>query len=490
MESRWSQEARQFLVALAQAKSREAPPPLQGCVKAAWLHRWSCLLACTAARSFALSLVDGLAPGVSGPTPCATCERIFCFVGLTVTSLHSSSTPKKKKTFHGSAATMRQLLLSLFQNWTFATLASLPSVSQVGDPQPPLAPAPPAPCPTTAFQLLRTSPVPRLSGAHLTHLSAHLSTRGSSNQGSSHGTRCCLPTSFTPGAHCTFTPEPFRLKPTTSLRRFGGRFCVSWPAGKQRERERSRIRGSISRETRLPRPSLACQSSIGHFCCSAGFQTEESRRSRCPQLGTDRQTGAGHCRSRRAAGLIATLKKVRAQSIQPIGERLDACQQFVERARKRLVAAEDVVVKALQTKSRLECELTEGVQRLQRLREEAAAQPRAPTAEHGEVPPIATAERGEVPPIAPEAQAVEVNQLRATIEDLQRERDRLRSEVSRQRTEESRPLEQSVIDRGDMLSREPVQSSGVIRDARGVAASQGFHSANKVGQVIHLDPSS
>ena len=63
---RWSQETRQFLVALAKAKSREAPPPLQGSVKAAWLHRWSCLLGCTAARSFALSLVDGLAP--NGPT--------------------------------------------------------------------------------------------------------------------------------------------------------------------------------------------------------------------------------------------------------------------------------------------------------------------------------------------------------------------------------------------------------------------------------------
>ena len=48
---RWSQETRQFLVALAKAKSREAPPPLQGSVKAVWLHRWSCILACTAARS-------------------------------------------------------------------------------------------------------------------------------------------------------------------------------------------------------------------------------------------------------------------------------------------------------------------------------------------------------------------------------------------------------------------------------------------------------
>ena len=50
-------------------------------------------------------------------------------------------------TFHGSASTVRQLLLPLFQDWTFATLASLPSVSQVGAPQPPLAPAPRAPSP-------------------------------------------------------------------------------------------------------------------------------------------------------------------------------------------------------------------------------------------------------------------------------------------------------------------------------------------------------
>ena len=36
-----------------------------------------------------------------------------------------------------------------------------------------------------------------------------------------------------------------------------------------------------------------------------------------------------------AASLIATLKKVRAKSIEPIGDRLDACQQFVEKSRKR-----------------------------------------------------------------------------------------------------------------------------------------------------------
>ena len=65
--------------------------------------------------------------------------------------------------------------------------------------------------------------------------------------------------------------------------------------------------------------------------------------------------------STEAAGLVASLKKLRAQSVQPVGVRLDACQQFVERARKRFAAAEDAVMKALQTKSRLEFELEEGL---------------------------------------------------------------------------------------------------------------------------------
>ena len=66
---RWSTEARDFLVALAAAKAREAPFLLESSVKVAWLFRWNCILACTAARSFALSLVGGLAPGVDGAVP-------------------------------------------------------------------------------------------------------------------------------------------------------------------------------------------------------------------------------------------------------------------------------------------------------------------------------------------------------------------------------------------------------------------------------------
>ena len=66
---RWSDEARSFLGALATAKARSAPPLLQHSVRAAWLHRWRCLLACTAARSFATSLLDTAAPGVDGDVP-------------------------------------------------------------------------------------------------------------------------------------------------------------------------------------------------------------------------------------------------------------------------------------------------------------------------------------------------------------------------------------------------------------------------------------
>ena len=58
---RWSTEARDFLVALAAAKTREAPLLLESLVKAAWFVRWSCMLACT--------VVDGLAPGVDGAVP-------------------------------------------------------------------------------------------------------------------------------------------------------------------------------------------------------------------------------------------------------------------------------------------------------------------------------------------------------------------------------------------------------------------------------------
>ena len=70
-----------------------------------------------------------------------------------------------------------------------------------------------------------------------------------------------------------------------------------------------------------------------------------------------------------AAPLIVALKKLHVQASSPVGVRLDACQRFVERARKRYAAVQEAVEQALKTKSRLDCELQEGLQRLQRLRE-------------------------------------------------------------------------------------------------------------------------
>ena len=65
---RWSGEAHTFLGALATAKAR-SPPLLQHNVRAAWLHRWRCLLAHTATRNFAMSHFDTAAPGVVGDVP-------------------------------------------------------------------------------------------------------------------------------------------------------------------------------------------------------------------------------------------------------------------------------------------------------------------------------------------------------------------------------------------------------------------------------------
>ena len=55
---RWSEETAQFLRGLAKARVDSVPPLLQGRVKAAWLRRWSSLLAYSAARAFAESLLE------------------------------------------------------------------------------------------------------------------------------------------------------------------------------------------------------------------------------------------------------------------------------------------------------------------------------------------------------------------------------------------------------------------------------------------------
>ena len=75
-----------------------------------------------------------------------------------------------------------------------------------------------------------------------------------------------------------------------------------------------------------------------------------------------------------AAGLVEALRKARSQASRPVGERLDKTLLFVERAKKRLASAEEVLMNAMQVKSTRERELQDGLDRLKRLREEAAAQ--------------------------------------------------------------------------------------------------------------------
>ena len=51
---RWNEETATFLSALAKAKALESSLVLQGRVQAAYIRRWSAVLACFAARAFAV----------------------------------------------------------------------------------------------------------------------------------------------------------------------------------------------------------------------------------------------------------------------------------------------------------------------------------------------------------------------------------------------------------------------------------------------------
>ena len=62
-------ETAQFLSELASAKVRDLPEALQGDAARAWHKRWSSILSCAAAKSFALSLQDRAPTGVDGHTP-------------------------------------------------------------------------------------------------------------------------------------------------------------------------------------------------------------------------------------------------------------------------------------------------------------------------------------------------------------------------------------------------------------------------------------
>ena len=67
---RWSGETAKFLAALADAKAQSCPFILQNRVKAAYVRRWSAVLACSAARAFTAPLPDRRpVAGWSGDTP-------------------------------------------------------------------------------------------------------------------------------------------------------------------------------------------------------------------------------------------------------------------------------------------------------------------------------------------------------------------------------------------------------------------------------------
>ena len=60
---RFSSETSQLLRGLVSAKVRGVSPPLKGKVAAAWMRRWSSMLGCVVANSFALSLLCRYHPG-------------------------------------------------------------------------------------------------------------------------------------------------------------------------------------------------------------------------------------------------------------------------------------------------------------------------------------------------------------------------------------------------------------------------------------------
>ena len=68
---RWSEEARRFLSQLAKARARGENKLLRKRAEQAWRLRWGSLLACTAARAVAMSLLElpGRPVGLMGATP-------------------------------------------------------------------------------------------------------------------------------------------------------------------------------------------------------------------------------------------------------------------------------------------------------------------------------------------------------------------------------------------------------------------------------------
>ena len=141
----------------------------------------------------------------------------------------------------------------------------------------------------------------------------------------------------------------------------------------------------------------------------------------------------------------------------------------MERARRRLAVAEEDVAKALRVKSTREFQLEQGLAKLEKLREEAVAQPDHPVG--GVVPHedelsrlrarVAELEAQRAgshhatdpPATIPAQSAEEINLLRATVAELRRERTSLLSEVARQTDVSGGTRIETLIDDAELDSR-------------------------------------
>ena len=131
--------------------------------------------------------------------------------------------------------------------------------------------------------------------------------------------------------------------------------------------------------------------------------------------------------------LEEALQKVKkGAKMTPVGERLDSCLQFIERASKRLQLCESDLAQVLQKKSRLEDELAQARRNLEVLRAEASE-----TAAAAPPPPHASGEVEQLQPNVAKLRmekedsksvviSTEVVRLRAELQEVQKERDCLR----------------------------------------------------------------
>ena len=74
----------------------------------------------------------------------------------------------------------------------------------------------------------------------------------------------------------------------------------------------------------------------------------------------------------------ALQKAKQSTHVPPVGERLDACHQFIERAKNRLAKADENLLKLQTERTQLATELAEGQARFEALRAEAGAVPPSP----------------------------------------------------------------------------------------------------------------